>query len=474
MWLSRRAEWVRQGFVAACAEAGVVVVDGGDGSGAVEVSGAEFSGASAADIAGAFEPARNLYLQVSDDELYSRIASAGWLGLWESYLAGQWRVLDQLSNPEGGEGAGAGGAVGASGVVGMGASEVSDVTAPTDSALVEFLSRLVFTGLGTSKKLRITKFLGIGDSDVRDRPSVVTAELPTQLLALTAGPNLNLSPGEFSSGVRTRSLEDTSDGGVVEITRMDPPVNVGRADFGVSLERRQASILDSADVRSGDRVLEWPSAGGDVALKAADRGADADVVATTDDHAERLLQRATDEGLGGVVQVLRVDDPVPAPREFDRRYEAIICPHRFETMGERGIRAYLRSAEVLLAADGTLVLQMMVRSEGVEADSDAVEGLMALSQTYVWPDRELLTLDDVRKLIERDTDLRIVAEMYLGGHAAETLQLNREYFDANQRVAAGHGFDRVFRRMWKLSLAIDEALLRTNSANVVQLTLQHR
>ena len=172
--------------------------------------------------------------------------------------------------------------------------------------------------------------------------------------------------------------------------------------------------------------------------------------------------------LSGAVRVLRSDDTMPSPRDFDADYDAIFNVERLETLGPSGMRAWLRRAERVLADRGTIVVQMAVATPLFDdVAGDAVD----LLRSYIWPALHYPTMDEIRRVVDRDTGLRIIGETHMAAHAEKTIELWRGLFVANTRQAAGLGYDRVYRRLWEYNLSLQQALLATGRLDVVQLEL---
>ena len=382
-------------------------------------------------------------IQVASPVFYARLAESAWLGLGESYLASEWHSED----------------------------------------LPRLLHALLDTGLDAGVEgsvLRSLRRLGRVDK-LLDAPDD-GGELPTELLQLYAGELLWAGSGLFASGVRTTSREHIANqsrgagrGGnpshwLVDVTYVDAPKNVTRADLRQAQVRGVEHLLDMARVRAGDRVAEWPSAGGELAMRAADRGAGAQVVTVSDNHTEVIARRAEHEGLGGAIDVVQMSQSIVSPRSFPTDFEAVINVERLETFGRAGVVAWLRSAERLLVERGTIVVQMGVATEAFD---EAARGALDLIRAYVWPQLHYLTMAEFRRLVDRETGLRIAAEEYVPAHWETTLRLQREVFAGNTRQAAGLGYDQVFRRMWDYSLALLQALVASGRLTMVQLELIH-
>lgn len=414
--LGKRADLARKAFERACVRHGVDL----DGEGSTTIGIRE------------------------SDAMFRRIAEADWVGLGESYLAGEWE----------------------------------------SDTLPGSLSALLDAGLDVGAEGRV----GRGLRKLSGRRPVPRAtgpggELPASLIELFAGSALTGGSALFASGARTTSLEEIPNqapgagrGGVpatwkVDVTRIDAPEGVARIDLPEAQARRVERMLDLARVRAGDGILEWPSSGGELALRAADRGASADVLAISDEHADVVGKRVDEAGLAGPVRVLRADRVIPSPRDFDGDYEAIFNVERLETFGADGIRRWLRGAERVLADRGTIVVQMTVAGPRFD---DAAGSALDLVRSYIWPALHYPTMDELRRIVDRDTGLRIISETHMAGHHERTLELWRELFAAHSRQAAGLGYDRVYRRLWDYHLALQQAMISSGRTDMVQLELMAR
>nr|WP_255549520.1 class I SAM-dependent methyltransferase [Corynebacterium sp. TAE3-ERU12] len=241
-----------------------------------------------------------------------------------------------------------------------------------------------------------------------------------------------------------------------------------RADLPGAQQRRIAAMMQAAQVRASSRVLEWPSSGGSLAMAAAQRGAAADVVVNSSDMAAAVGKNIAEAGMSSYVKVLRSRDSIPSAREFPTDYDAIICAERLETLGMAGLLRWLKTADRVLAERGRIVLHLPV---AVGDSWGEVGPALDFVRSYIWPALYYPQLPELRRLIERDTGLRVVEHTHFAGHYEHTLRMWRELFAAQSRQAAGLGYDRVYRRLWEYYLALQEALVRTGRLDMVQLTL---
>lgn len=383
-------------------------------------------------------------MHIHDDAFYMRLAESDWLGFSESYLAAEWSSND----------------------------------------LPKVLARLLDAGLDTGPEGSFVRNFRVLS---RSRPALETTddggELPSSLLELYAGPLYTAGSALFSSAVRTTAREQIDNqakgagrGGIpaqwpVDITFVDPPQDVSRADMVSAQVNRINHLLDMGRVQAGDRVLEWPSTVGEIALRAADRGAGADIATVSDDHYDTAMRRVTEAGLSGPVRVNRISSDLASPREFDSDFEAIINVERMETFSRSAMIRWLHTAERLLVDRGTIVLQMALATDKFDESADRSVDFL---RSYIWPQAHYMRIEDFRKLVDRETGLRIAAEEYIPGHFSKTLELQRALFSGNSRQAAALGYDRVFRRLWDYNLGLQQALVDSGRITMVQMELIHK
>lgn len=380
-------------------------------------------------------------LKIHDDTTFARIAESDWLGFGEGYLADEWDSAD----------------------------------------LVSTLSSLLETGLEVGSAGRSVKMMRtLGRTKPPQVEPLKGGELPSSLLSLYAGPGQAAGSALFGSGIATTVREEmpsripgAGKHGLppsfpVDVTRVTAPVDPRRSDLAAAQRRRISRMLHAGRVRTGSRVLEWPAAGGAVALAAAEAGAAADVLAGSEDSAASVTERAKAADLSGAVRVLRSRDPVPGPMSFPGRYDAIFCVERLETLGMPGLVAWLRGAERIIADRGTIVVQMALATGSFD---DSARHALDLDRSYVWPSLYFPTLTEFQTAVEKETGLRIVAATHFPEHYAKTLEMWHDQFEANSRQAAGLGYDRVYRRLWNYRLGLQQALAETGRLDMVQICM---
>lgn len=375
-------------------------------------------------------------LTIEHEALFSRIASSGWIGFAESYLAGEWY-------------------------------------AASPSALTRVLRALVDVGYRP-------KTVGLApepsNSDI--------GALPATLVAHFAGDGTSPFHGHFSTGVPTRQRTAMKSGVrgagrgdepaqyYVDHTDIGAPLNASRGDLAGAQAHSVDMVLDAAGVRPGSRVLVYPAAGAALPSAAVQRGATVDCVcgdsSTENDVRERLI-------LAGIDDAVRLISPGSGGRAtgFGIRgsYDAIISMEHLETLPDKNKVRFLREVDNLLAPGGRVGLQTVVSTDGL---SSAARAALTSLRAYVWPGLSYAPINEIAREVDRHTGLRITARTSAPDHLEASLRLQRETFASHLRDAAADGYDAVYRRLWTWQFALREALAQLGMINVVQITLQQR
>ncbi|MBC3185586.1 class I SAM-dependent methyltransferase [Corynebacterium sp. zg-331] len=367
-------------------------------------------------------------LVVEHDELFYRIASSGWLGLAESYMAGEWNAAD-------------------------------------------------LHGV-------LLALLGIGYKPARGEVPPRAYDggaLPSELVELSSSDGMSLMGGLFESGVPTtvrRSVPSFVSGAghggepathFVDITRLAPPVAVERADLGASQAGVVRALLDAAEVRRGSDVLEYPATGGAIALAAAGRGARPSAVTADAACAAAMEERLTLAGVTGMRPVA-MTHPV-APGGVRPGAQAVVSVEYLELL-DPGQRAdFMASLDHSVRPGGYCAMQTLVATADFSA---AAHRSLDVLRAYIWPGLQYPTAQEVHRLSDRASGLRVVGERHFAEHYALALKLQSECFEGHSREAAAAGFDQVFRRLWRYQFALRRALLDLGMIEAVQFTLTHR
>jgi cyclopropane-fatty-acyl-phospholipid synthase len=236
------------------------------------------------------------------------------------------------------------------------------------------------------------------------------------------------------------------------------------ADTLSAAQRRKVDrILDIAGVGVGRRVLEIGTGWGELALRAARRGADVTTLTLSGEQADYARKLMKDADVSD-----RVDVRLQDYRDVVGSYDAIVSVEMIEAVGERWWPTYFRTLDDRLAPDGRIGLQAIVMPH---------DRLIASKHSwhwihkYIFPGGLLLSERVIDDVCAAHTSLRVVDRLHIGTSYAETLRRWRERFTVNAGRVDKLGFDQTFRRMWTFYLAYCEAGFRSGYLDDVQLTL---
>ncbi|WP_235618769.1 SAM-dependent methyltransferase [Embleya scabrispora] len=349
---------------------------------------------------------------VRPDAFFRRVGTGGLIGFGEAYQAGDWEADDLTA------------------VLTVFASRVSTLIPPA----LQRLRRLAIPRLPRAQRNTVA-----GAKRNIHRHYDLSNELFATFLDETMA---------YSSAV----FEQGPDGGP-------------RADEDALPEAQRRKIdrlLDLADVGPGTRLLEIGTGWGELALRAAERGADVHTITISAEQRDLAVARIANAGLADRVRVELRDY-----RHVSGSYDAIVSVEMIEAVGEEYWPTYFGMLDRLLAPGGRVALQSITMPH---------DRMLASRDTYTWIHKYifpggLIPSDDAVRKATAATRLRVADSRSYGLHYAETLRLWRERFDRRADEVEALGFDHVFRRMWDLYLSWSEAGFRSGYLDVRQYLL---
>ncbi|MFI2349985.1 class I SAM-dependent methyltransferase [Streptomyces sp. NPDC019443] len=227
--------------------------------------------------------------------------------------------------------------------------------------------------------------------------------------------------------------------------------------------RKIDRLLDLAGVGAGTQLLEIGAGSGELAIRAARRGARVLTVTLSRQQQELVRRRVREAGLEHRVTVLLRDY-----RMVLGRYDAIVSVEMIEAVGQEHWPQYFMTLDRLLAPGGRVALQTITMPHERPAASRST---YAWTQKYIFPGGPLPSTEAIGQIVTRCTGLRPAERIRFGPHYAETLRLWRERFTQRAADVEALGFDETFRRMWTFYLANSEAGFRAGCLDVQQVLL---
>ena len=353
-------------------------------------------------------------LRLRDPEAFlQRVASGGLIGFGESFQADEWDSPDLV------------------GVLTVLAGAMPSLV----PARLQWLRRW-FTARQPAEQF--------GTPDNARRNVAAHYDLSNELFALFLDPTMTYSSGLF----------DADDAGRPQASW---------TLLEAAQRRKTDRLLDLAGVGAGSRVLEIGTGWGELALRAAARGARVVTLTLSTEQQALARRRIAAAGHADRVEVRLCDY-----RAATGQYDAVVSVEMVEAVGRAHWPAYFGVLDRLLAPGGRVALQAITMPHDRMLAS---ERTFTWIQKYIFPGGLLPSVEAVEEVLAGHTRLRLTDQRAFGAHYAETLRLWRERFAERADEVELLGFDRVFRRMWTLYLGYSEAGFRSGYLDVRQLLL---
>jgi cyclopropane-fatty-acyl-phospholipid synthase len=234
-------------------------------------------------------------------------------------------------------------------------------------------------------------------------------------------------------------------------------------DLPSAQARKIDRLLDGCGVRPGTRLLEIGTGWGELALRAAARGALVHSVTLSEEQLALAQVRVAQAGFADQVTIELCDY-----RAVTGEYDAVISVEMIEAVGEAYWPAYFETIDRVLAPGGSVGLQAITMPH---------DRMVASRRTYTWihkyvfPGGLLPSVQALRTALG-GTSMRVVDDLAFGLDYAQTLRLWRERFVEHEDDVRKLGFDPIFRRMWTFYLAYSEAGFRSRYLDVHQFVLR--
>lgn len=366
------------------------------------------------------------------EAFFQRLGASGLIGFGESYQAGDWDA-DDLA-----------------GLLGVFAGNVSTlVPEPLQKLRRLHVVRRPLTENETADEAR--------DNISRHY------DLSNEMFSLFLDPTMTYSSALFDTAGAAPLGARGPGGPASELARLDmsdgaPGVELLRE----AQERKIDRLLDLTNVGPGTRLLEIGSGWGELARRAARRGAKVRTITLSERQLAYTRQQAELAGLADSVQVELRDY-----RDTEGQYDAVLSVEMIEAVGKEHWPAYFSSLSRLLAPGGRVGLQAITMPH---------DRMLATARTqtwiikYIFPGGLIPSMTAIRQNAAR-AGLHIRDDLSFGTHYARTLALWGERLLANASRLGSLGFDETFRRTWRLYLAYSEAGFASGYLDVHQLVL---
>lgn len=227
--------------------------------------------------------------------------------------------------------------------------------------------------------------------------------------------------------------------------------------------RKIDRLLDMAGVSRGTELLEIGTGWGELALRAADRGARVTTLTLSREQQDLARNRIREAGHEDRVDVRLCDY-----RDVTGEYDAVVSVEMIEAVGQEFWPVYFRTLDRCLAPGGRIALQAITMPDDRMLAGSSTHTWI---QKYIFPGGLLPSTESIERVTTAHTALRTRRRSTYGRHYAETLRLWRERFEERADQVDALGFDATFRRMWTFYLAYSEAGFRSGYLDVQQILL---
>ena len=227
----------------------------------------------------------------------------------------------------------------------------------------------------------------------------------------------------YSSGLYDTSVVDRGDH-----LQAAPPEGNDTESLNEAQVRKMDRLLDQTGVGEGSRVLEIGTGWGELAIRAAARGATVHSVTLSKEQVDLAEQRVAEAGYADQV-TLELSDY----RDIQGSYDAIVSVEMIEAVGHEFWSTYFRTIDRLLAPGGRV---------GIQAITMPHDRMLATRNTWTWinkyifPGGFLPSVTAIDEVTRADTTLRLTERLSFGQHYAETLMRWDQAFRAAGGPAA--------------------------------------
>ncbi|MGZ8743988.1 MAG: class I SAM-dependent methyltransferase [Nocardioides sp.] len=359
------------------------------------------------------------------EEFYARVGRDGLIGFGEAYLTGAW-----------------------------------DTTHPEDlgeflTVLAAEIATLIPERLQRARAFVVAKRPHFHRPDETQSRELIAHhyDLSNDLFQLFLDPTMSYSSGLFES-----------DGEGM------PVLNRGVADAGLeeSQSRKIERLLDVTGVGEGTRVLEIGTGWGELALRAARRGARVHSVTLSTEQLALAEQRVAAAGFADRVEIELCDYRAIPTAHPGRRYDAVLSVEMIEAVGAEYWTSYFQTIDSVLAPGGKVGIQAITMPHDRML---ATRGGFTWINKYIFPGGFLPSTDVIEQVTREHTTLRVSGRLDFGPHYAETLRQWDQRFLAVREEVLALGLDALFVRMWHFYLEYSRAGFASGYLDVNQIVL---
>ena len=279
-------------------------------------------------------------------------------------------------------------------------------------------------------------------------------DLSNDMFRLWLDETLSYSSALFDTSVRDRG----------DHLEAAPPEGNHAEPLAAAQARKIERLLDQAAVGEGTRVLEIGTGWGELAIRAARRGATVHSVTLSSEQLELAEDRIAAAGYAEQCTIELLDY-----RAVQGEYDAVLSVEMIEAVGHEYWTTYFQTIDRVLAPGGKV---------GIQAITMPHDRMLATRRTWTWinkyifPGGFLPSVQAIDEITRADTSLRISNRLSMGQHYAETLQRWDAAFAAASEEIRALGFDETFERMWHFYLDYSRSGFASGYIDVQQLSFE--
>jgi cyclopropane-fatty-acyl-phospholipid synthase len=273
----------------------------------------------------------------------------------------------------------------------------------------------------------------------------------------------------YSSPLFDTSIDRSVGPGGTVLHAAAPAPDAPAESLGEAQARKLERLLDRTGVGAGTRVLELGTGWGELAIRAARRGATVRTITLSSEQQALAQERIAAAGFAHRVTVELLDyRAVSTGARSDERYDAVLSVEMIEAVGHDFWTTYFQTIDRVLAPGGRV---------GIQAITMRHDRMLATRNTHTWinkyifPGGFLPSTEAIEQITSQRTTLRMVERLTFGSHYAETLRRwDNAFMVAADRIR-DLGFDETFQRMWHFYLEYSRGGFASGYIDVQQLVL---
>jgi len=224
-----------------------------------------------------------------------------------------------------------------------------------------------------------------------------------------------------------------------------------------------STIIEQADIRTGDHVLEIGSGWGGFAVEAVKKtGCRVTAITLSQKQYDYVSSLIIKEKLEKKITVLLKDY-----RHMEGSFDKVVSIEMLEAVGHENFRHFFAALEKLIKPSGIAVIQVITTPD--HHFRDYLKRIDWI-QKHIFPGGVLPSVTALSVAMEENSRLHIENLMNIGPHYARTLSEWRVKFIASKDKLLELGYDKEFQRKWLFYFYLCEAGFSSRIINDVIIT----